>query len=97
VGSSSCRRKITYYSSLTRRRAMPTLLVLRELLKSYFIACQVVPLLDLGQALRAPEPERLAKFRSAKVNWNVIDFHQWKETAMAGKFDCFAIVQVFGG
>src|SRR5271157_953216 len=30
------------------------------LLKSYFIACQVVPLFDLGQALRAPEPERLA-------------------------------------
>ena len=26
------------------------------LLKSYFIACQVVPLLDLGQALRASEP-----------------------------------------
>ena len=26
------------------------------LIKSYFIACQVVPLLDLGQALRASEP-----------------------------------------
>ena len=51
---------------------------------------------QLPGRVSAPEPERLAKFRSAKVNGNAIDFRQWKEAAMAGKFDCFVIVQASG-
>jgi len=30
------------------------------------------------------------------VNGSAIDFRQWKEAAMAAKFDCFVIVQASG-